>query len=242
MPVAMITGGASWFSRETTRLLLAEGWRVVLGEINETNLAEVLGEIGDARVTGGKLDVTDLAMVKSFADKIFRDFGSIDALVNIAGGTNYLGMPRLPFHETKPENWDLVLRPNLYGTLNCCHAVLPHMIAGKRGSIVNISSGMGLRGSARMTTYSAAKAAIIGFTRALCQEVGQYNVRVNSIAPGSAESRWQPDVSKGGERLPPIGSRTSARDVANAIAFLISDKASHMTGACLDISGGTSLH
>ena len=242
MPVAMITGGASWFSRETTKLLLADGWHVVLGEINEKNLAEVLDAIGDRRVTGGRLDVVNLHAVKAFADKIFQDFGSIDALVNVAGGTNYLGMPRVPFHEMKPENWDLVLKPNLYGTLNCCHAVLPRMIAGKRGSIVNISSGMGLRGTARMTTYSAAKAAIIGFTRALCQEVGQYNIRVNSIAPGSAESRWQPDVSKGGERLPPLGTRTSARDVANAIHFLISDRSSHMTGTCLDISGGTSLH
>ena len=242
MPVAMITGGASWFSRETTKLLIADGWHVVLGEINEKNLAEVLDAIGDRRVTGGRLDVVDLPEVKAFADKIFQDFGSIDALVNVAGGTNYLGIPRLPFHEMKPENWDLVLKPNLYGTLNCCHAVLPRMIAGKRGSIVNISSGMGLRGTARMTTYSAAKAAIIGFTRALCQEVGQYNIRVNSIAPGSAESRWQPDVSKGGERLPPLGTRTSARDVANAIHFLISDRSSHMTGTCLDISGGTSLH
>lgn len=242
MPVAMITGGASWFSRETTKLLLADGWYVVLGEINEKNLAEVLESIGDPRVTGGRLDVVDLSAVKAFADGIFRDFGSIDALVNVAGGTNYLGMPRLPFHEMKPENWDLVLKPNLYGTLNCCHAVLPHMITGKRGSIVNISSGMGLRGTARMTTYSAAKAAIIGFTRALCQEVGQFNIRVNSIAPGSAESRWQPDLQKGGTRMPPLGERTSAKDIANAITFLISDKASHITGACLDVSGGSSLH
>lgn len=242
MPVAMITGGASWFSRETTKLLLEDGWSVVLGEINEANLAEVLAAINDKRVTGGRLDVTDLPAVKAFADAIVQNLGSVDALVNIAGGTNYLGMPRLPFHELKPENWDLVLKPNLYGTLNCCHAVLPHMIANKRGSIVNISSGMGLRGSAGMTTYSAAKAGIIGFTRALCQEVGQFNIRVNSIAPGSAESRWQPDVTKGGARLPPIGSRTSARDVANAIHFLISDKSSHMTGACLDVSGGSSLH
>lgn len=242
MPVAMMTGGASWFARETAKLLIAEDWRVVLGEINEKALMETLADINDKRVTGGRLDVTDLEAAKKFAADVIAAHGSIDALVNVAGGTNYLQMPRVPFHEMKPENWDLVLRPNLYGTLNCCHAVLPHMIAAKAGAIVNISSGMGLRGSAGMTTYSAAKAAIIGFTRALCQEVGVYNIRVNSIAPGSAESRWQPDLKKGGARLPPIGTRTSARDVANAITFLISDKASHITGACLDVSGGSSLH
>lgn len=242
MPVALITGGASWFSRETSKMLLAEGWSVALGEINEKNLAEVLADLDSPRASGGRLDVTDLGSVRAFVDTVAKQRGSIDALVNVAGGTNYLQMPRLPFVEMKPENWDLVLKPNLYGTLNCCHAVLPQMIAQKSGSIVNLSSGMGLRGTARMTTYSAAKAAIIGFTRALCQEVGQYNIRVNAIAPGSAESRWQPDVKKGGERLPPLGTRTSAKDVANAIVFLISDKSSHMTGTCLDVSGGTALH
>ena len=119
MPTALITGGASWFSRETSRMLIAEGWSVALGEINEKNLAEVLGELNSPKATGGKLDVTDLASVRAFVDKAAKDNGSIDALVNVAGGTNYLGMPRLPFVETKPENWDLVLKPNLYGTLNC---------------------------------------------------------------------------------------------------------------------------
>ncbi len=242
MPVAIITGGASWFSRETARQLLDEGWDIALGDTNRPALDNVLAALDDNRISGDTLDVTDIGAVKTFVNGVIGKHGRIDALVNVAGGTNYLNMPRLPFHEMKPENWDLVLRPNLYGTLNCCHAVLPHMIAASQGSIVNISSGMGLRGTAGMSTYSAAKAGIIGFTRALCQEVGAYHIRVNSIAPGSAESRWQPDLQKGGARLPPIGSRTSARDVANAIVFLISEKASHITGACLDVSGGSSLH
>lgn len=242
MPVAVLTGGASWFARESARLLLDDGWTIALGEINEPNLREVLDAFPDAGVTGGRLDVTDLSDVRRFFTSVVQTHGRIDALVNIAGGTNYLQMPRRPFHEIPPEDWDLVLKPNLYGVLNCCHAVLPGMIAQKSGVIINLASGMGLRGSARMSTYSAAKAAIIGFTRSLCQEVGAHQIRVNSIAPGSAESRWRPDLQSGGERLPPLGARTSARDIANAIAFLISDKASHITGACLDVSGGSSLH
>jgi NAD(P)-dependent dehydrogenase (short-subunit alcohol dehydrogenase family) len=242
MPVAVLTGGASWFAREAAHLLLEDGWTIVLGEINETNLREVLEAFPGAPVTGARLDVTDLGDVRRFVRWVTETHGQIDALVNIAGGTNYLQMPRRPFHEMPPEDWDLVLKPNLYGVLNCCHAVLPGMIEKRNGVIINLASGMGLRGSAKMSTYTAAKAAVIGFTRSICQEVGPYGIRVNSIAPGSAESRWQPDLQKGGERLPPLGSRTSARDVANAIAFLISDKASHITGACLDVSGGSSLH
>jgi short-subunit dehydrogenase len=242
MPVAVLTGGASWFARETARLLLPDGWTVVLGEINEANLRDVLDAFSGERIEGERLDVTDLAGVKTFFNRVLEKHGKIDALVNIAGGTNYLQTPRRPFHEIPPEDWDLVLKPNLYGVLNCCHAVLPGMIAQRSGVIINLASGMGLRGSARMSTYTAAKAAIIGFTRSICQEVGQYQIRVNSIAPGSAESRWQPDLQQGGTRLPPLGARTSARDIANAITFLMSDKASHITGACLDVSGGSSLH
>lgn len=244
MPVAMITGGASWFSRETARLLLAEGWQLVLTDINEANLAEVAAALGGgARVAARPLDVTDFAAVTEFVAALIAERGSIDALVNVAGGSNFLQQPRLPFHETKPDYWDRILKPNLYGTFHCCHAVLPHMIAAGKGSIVNLSSGMGLRGAARMAPYSAAKAAIIAFTQAVCQEVGPFGVRVNCIAPGSAESRWYPDLEQGGNRgTPPLGLRTSAADVANAIHFLLSDQAAHITGACLDVSGGTALH
>jgi 2-hydroxycyclohexanecarboxyl-CoA dehydrogenase len=242
MPVAMMTGGGSWFSRETARLLLDEGWHVHLSDIDQGRLDETLRDLNRPdRVTVTRLDVTNRDEVRAHADAVAAS-GGIDALVNVAGGSNYLQMPRLPFHEMDPANWDLILRPNIYGVLNCCHAVLPHMIAAGHGAIVNISSGMGLRGMARMSTYSASKFAIIGFTQSVCQEVGQYGVRINCIAPGSAESRWQPDLQSGNVKLPPLGTRTSARDVANAVVFLISDKASHITGACLDISGGTSLH
>lgn len=239
----MITGGASWFSRETARLLLDDDWNVILCDINETHLAEVVDTLGGPpRTTGRRLDVTDRNGVTSFVDGVVAEHGDLDALVNVAGGSNYLQLPRIPFHESDPEKWDLIIRPNLYGVLHCCHAALPHMVKARKGVIVNVASGMGLRGQARMSTYTASKFAIVGFTQAVCQEVGQYGIRINCVAPGSAESRWQPDLQQGSTRVPPLGTRTSAKDVANAIAFLISDKASHITGSCLDISGGTSLH
>ena len=245
MPTAMITGGASWFSRETAKRLVADGWTVCLSDINEKNLNEVVGEInGGKRVETALLNVTDLESVKKYVNGVIERHSAIDALANVAGGSNYLQMKRIPFHEMKPENWDLIFKPNIYGVLNCCYAVLPHMIKANKGSIVNIASGMALRGQALSSTYSTAKAAIVAFTQSLCQEVGKHNIRVNSIAPGSAESRWAPDLKGGGGTggLSPLGDRTTAEDVAKAILFLISDRSSHVTGTCLDISGGISLH
>lgn len=245
MPLAMFTGGGSWFVREAARNLIADGWQIALSDIDLDGAKDNAKEIGGDNVASvDQLDVTDLEAVKAYADGLAGRFGGIDALVNVAGGTNYLKMKRLPLHETDPANWDRILRPNIYGTINCCYAVSPHMIAAKQGVIINLSSGMGLKGKPRMALYSFAKGGIVTFTHALCQELAPFNIRVNAIAPGSAESRWMPELtpSGGGSTVPPLGSRTSAKDVGDAIHFLISDKARHITGICLDISGGSSLH
>ena len=243
MPLAMFTGAGSWFVREASLNLIKDGWQVALSDANVDAVKENVKVIGDEHVVSAeRLDVTDLQTVKTYVNGLVEKHGSLDALVNVAGGTNYLQMGRPPFHETNPDQWDLILRPNIYGVLNCCHAAIPHMIKANKGNIINISSGMGIRGKANMALYSFAKGGVVNYTHALCQELGRYNIRVNSIAPGSAESRWMPDLKSGGTAIPPIGSRTSAKDVGDAIHFLISDKARHITGICLDLSGGTSLH
>jgi len=244
MPLAMFTGGGSWFVREASRNLIDDGWHVALSDIDLDGAkknAEAIG--GDNVASVDRLDVTDLAAVQNYADALIEKHGAIDALVNVAGGTNYLQMGRPPFHKTKPEEWHRVLGPNIHGTLNCCYGVIPHMIKAQAGTIINLSSGMGLRGKGNMALYSFAKGGIVRFTQSLCEELGQYNIRVNSIAPGSAESRWMPDLKPAeGGTAPPIGTRTSAKDVGDAIHFLISERAKHITGICLDVSGGTSLH
>ena len=247
MPVAFITGGASWFSRETARLLLADTWSVVLSDINMEHLAEVAAELGNpSSLSTCFMDVADRDAVKSTIDAVAREHGNVDALVNVAGGSMHLsavGIVRLPFHETDPMVWEKFIRPGLYGVMHCTHAVVPHMIAARRGGIVSIASGMALRGQPRMAVYSAVKHALVGFSQAIAQEVALYGVRMNTIAPGASESRWKPDLTAaptGGAS--PLGRRTSAVDVANAIHFLLSDKAGHITGACMDLSGGTQLH
>lgn len=245
MPLAMFTGAASWFVREAARNLITDGWQVALSDIDLEGAEANAREIGGGNVASvERLDVTDLDAVKAYADGLAGTHGSIEALINVAGGTNYLKMPRLPLHETDPETWQRILAPNINGTINCCYAVIPHMIRANGGAIVNLSSGMGLKGKPNMALYSFAKGGIVTFTHALCRELAQYNIRVNAIAPGSAESRWMPELkpASGGATIPPLGTRTSAKDVGDAIHFLISDKARHITGICLDISGGSSLH
>ena len=244
MPLAMFTGGSSWFVREASRNLVQEGWQVALSDINMDSLKENTAAIGSEGVASAdRLDVTDLSAVRKYVDEIANKHGNIDALINVAGGTQYLKMDRPPFHETNPEQWRLILGPNLYGTLNCCHAVIPHMVKARRGVIINLSSGMGLRGKANWALYSLAKGGIVRLSQSLCEELGQYNIRVNSIAPGSAQSRWMPDLMpEKGSAVPPIGSRTTAKDVGDAIHFLISDRARHITGICLDLSGGSAMH
>jgi NAD(P)-dependent dehydrogenase (short-subunit alcohol dehydrogenase family) len=241
----MFTGAASWFVREASRNLIADGWQVALSDIDLDGAKATAKEVGGDNVAAvDRLDVTDLAAVKAYADGLAAEHGTIDALVNVAGGTNYLKLPRLPLHETDPANWPRILAPNINGTINCCYTVIPHMIGAGHGVIINLSSGMGLKGKANMALYSFAKGGIVTFTHALCQELAQYDIRVNAIAPGSAESRWMPELKPAGGRatVPPLGARTSAKDVGDAIHFLISDKARHITGICLDISGGSSLH
>jgi 2-hydroxycyclohexanecarboxyl-CoA dehydrogenase len=186
------------------------------------------------------LDATDRTQVKTVVDELIARHHGIDALINAAGGMRGLGIPKTDFSGMAPEVWTRLLDANLHSVLNCTHAVLPLMIAQKRGAIVSIAASRGLRGGPGASIYSAAKAAIIVFSQALAQEVGHHGIRVNTIAPGNAEARWKP--SEQASERSPLGRPTSGRDVGRAVAFLLSEDAAHITGACLDVSGGTTLH
>lgn len=244
MPLAMITGGASFMSVETAKLLIAGGWRLALSDIDADLVGKVAKELGGPpKATADRLDVTKLDDVQKYVAALLSRHGSIDALVNVAGGRRSVGASRDAFLDMTPKAWDEVLNPNLKGVMNCCYAVLPAMIKARKGVIVSVASGRGLRGVKNASIYSAAKAAVIKFSQSIAQEVGPYGVRVNTVAPGSTESRWAPDLAKNpGSTISPLGGRTRAKDVADAIVFLISDKASHITGSCMDISGGNALY
>lgn len=240
MPVAFITGGGSLICEGIATTLSARGWHVVVTDINLDNAKLVAGKCtGPGSAEAIHLDATNPEQIDAVVKDILTRHGAIDGLVNGAGGGRGIGFPRMPFVEMTRDYWTRMLDANLNSMIAVTHAVLPSMIKRGSGSIVSIAAGRGLKGGRNAAIYSAAKAAIIVFAQSVAQEVGKQNVRINTIAPGNAEARWK---KPGDEVRSPLGRNTSAEDVGKGVAFLLSDDASHITGSCLDISGGTSLH
>jgi 2-hydroxycyclohexanecarboxyl-CoA dehydrogenase len=239
MPLALITGGGSAIGEGIACCLAGRGWTVAVTDIKldlARNVATKAGTTAEALA----LDATDRPRIDATVKDLIARHGRIDALVNVAGGMRGLGIAKSDFAAMTPEVWNRILTVNLQSVLHCCHAVLPGMIAAKRGAIVSIAASRGLRGGPQASIYSAAKAAIIVFSQSLAQEVGPHGIRVNTIAPGNAQARWKTPAMES-ERSP-LGRATSGDDIGRAVAFLLSDDAAHITGSCLDVSGGTSLH
>jgi 3-oxoacyl-[acyl-carrier protein] reductase len=241
MSLALITGAGSLIGEGIAQALANAGWRLVLSDINDKTMGSVAAGLPAKSVASTEvMDVTDPAAIARVLKKIGDTHGPLDALVNVAGGGRGLGVQLKDFVDITPAERDKVIEVNLKGVMNCCQAVLPGMIAAKKGSIVSISAARGLRGGPKATIYSACKAAIIVFSQSLALEVGPHGIRVNTVAPGNTPARWKapaPDRIRS-----PLGTETSPADVGAAVAFLLSDQASHITGSCLDVSGGTALH
>jgi 2-hydroxycyclohexanecarboxyl-CoA dehydrogenase len=239
--VAVVTGGASGIGAATARRLAAEGAEVWVADRNEAGAGEVAAEIGGSALA---VDVSDDAAVR----EAFAGVGAVDILINNAGIDRW-GF----FANTEPEYWQEVMAVNLLGVLSCTHAVLPGMHERGRGAIVNVASEAARAGSAGGAPYSASKAGVIGFTRALARESARYGVRVNAVAPGPIET---PLLMHAGdsvgeeraERMREVMTMTTALrrlgtpdEVAAAIAFLASDDASYVTGQTLNVSGGLTM-
>jgi NAD(P)-dependent dehydrogenase (short-subunit alcohol dehydrogenase family) len=240
MATALITGAASLMGEGIGLSLAQREWDLMLVDINEEGARKASNRFSNkVRAEVAKVDVTDHARVCSLVQETAARFGTIDVLVNCAGGFRGLGIRPKSLVEIPPEDWQQIINVNLKGVLNTVHAVLPIMKAQRRGNIVSIAASRGLRGGVNAAHYSAAKAGIILFTQAMVLECAEYGVRINSIAPGNAEARWKTsDDGKSG----PLGRPASAQDIGEAVAWLVSDGASHVTGACIDLSGGTTLH
>ncbi len=239
MPLAFLTGGGSLIGEGIARTLVERGWSVAVTDLNLDLARQVAARAGSG-ADAFQLDVTDRARVQRLVQELLSRHARIDALVNAAGGMRGLGIEKSNFADVPPDVWQRLLAVNLEGVLNCTHAVLPSMIAAKSGAIVSIAASRGLRGGASASIYSAAKAAVIVFSQSLAQEVGRFGIRVNTIAPGNVEARWKSEDPEAARN--PLGRATSGMDVGRAVAFLLSGDAAHITGACLDVSGGTTLH
>jgi 2-hydroxycyclohexanecarboxyl-CoA dehydrogenase len=241
---ALVTGGASGIGAATARRLAAEGARVAIGDVNEAGARAVAGELDGF---GCALDVTDTASVRAAVAAIEQQLGPVDVLVNNAG-TDLFSY----FVNTDEGMWDFVLGVNLRGVLAVTHAVLPGMQERRGGSIVNVASEAGRVGSQGSSIYSAAKAGVIGFTKAIARESARYQVRCNAVAPGPIET---PLLNAAPELLGELGVRLKQgmvnqtvlrrsgepEEVAAAIAFLASEDASYVTGQTLNVSGGLSM-
>jgi 2-hydroxycyclohexanecarboxyl-CoA dehydrogenase len=241
---ALVTGGASGIGAATARRLAAEGARVAIGDLDEQGACTVAGELdGFACV----LDVSDAGSARAGVAAVVAELGEIDVLVNNAGTDRFAF-----FVNSDEELWDFVLGVNLRGVLAVTHAVLPRMQERRTGAIVNVASEAGRVGSQGSVVYSAAKAGVIGFTKAIARESARYRVRCNAVAPGPIETPLLNNapriLGEIGERLKQgmvnatvMGRSGEPEEVAAAIAFLASDDASYVTGQTLNVSGGLSM-
>jgi 2-hydroxycyclohexanecarboxyl-CoA dehydrogenase len=241
---ALVTGGASGIGAATARRLAAEGARVAIGDLDEEGAGAVAGELDGFACA---MDVADAESVRTGVAAAVSRLGEIDVLVNNAGTDRFAF-----FVNTDEELWDFVLGVNLRGVLAVTHAVLPAMQQRRTGAIVNVASEAGRVGSQGSAVYSAAKAGVIGFTKAVAREAARYRVRCNAVAPGPIETpllNAAPALlGEVGERLKQAMVNTTAlgragepEEVAAAIAYLASDDASYVTGQTLNVSGGLSM-
>jgi 3-oxoacyl-[acyl-carrier protein] reductase len=240
--VAVVTGASQGIGRETSLALAEAGAKVVVAARNEEKLAALVSEIAAA---GGeafavKMDVADADQVKAGFKQVIEKFGRLDILVNNAAVTRDGLAVRM-----KKEDWEAVLQTNLTGAHFCIQQALPTMMKARAGRIISISSVVAQSGNAGQANYVAAKAGLIGLTKAIAIEIASRNVTVNAVAPGFIETPMTdvlPDKVK--EELKtriPLGRMGSARDVAAAIVFLASDEACYITGHVLNVNGGMHL-
>ena len=238
--VAVVTGGASGIGKAVVRALCRDGFAVAINY--NSSEAQALALASELSANGGnvitvKADVSSSEQVNAMMQTVNDKLGSPDVLVNNSGIAQ-----QLLFTDITDEDWNRMIGINLTGTFNTCRAVLPFMIHEKKGRIINISSMWGQVGASCEVHYSAAKAGVIGLTKALAQEVAPSGITVNCVAPGAIETKMmasfsQDDIDCLCEEIP-LGRLGKPGEIADMVAFLASESAGYITGQIIGVNGG----
>lgn len=241
--VAIVTGAARGIGRMIALKFAEEGADVAFTDLskdeNMDSLEKELAELG-VKGKGYVSDASNYEQAHQVADRVAEDFGKIDILVNNAGITRDTLLMRMD-----EEMWDLVIKVNLKSVFNFTKAVQKYMLKARTGSIINMSSVVGVNGNAGQANYSASKAGILGFTKSIAKELGARNVRCNAIAPGfiitDMTGKLPENVKDEWIKTIPLKRGGLPEDVANVTLFLASDLSSYMTGQTLQVCGGMSV-
>ncbi len=237
---ALVTGASRGIGRAVAAALAREGWPVCVNYLERRDAAEAL--VRDLRAQGRaamalQADVADRAAVEAMVRAASEELGPVELLVNNAGISRQ-GL----FQDLDDETWERLLAVNLTGPRNAVRAVLPHMLGEKRGCIVSISSIWGLRGGSCETAYAVTKAGVIGLTRSLALELAPSGIRVNCVAPGCVETDMVRALGEETRTMlaeeTPLGRLGKPEEIAEAVAFLASEKAAFITGQVLTADGG----
>jgi 3-oxoacyl-[acyl-carrier protein] reductase len=240
--VAIVTGAARGIGRMIAIRFAQEGAEVAFTDLSRDENMESLEKELSALGVKGKgyvSDASDYEQAHQVVDEIVADFGKVDVLVNNAGITRDTLLMRMD-----EEMWDLVIKVNLKSVFNFTKAVQRYMLKARSGSIINMSSVVGVNGNAGQANYSASKAGILGFTKSVAKELGSRNVRCNAIAPGfiitDMTDKLPENVKEEWIKTIPLKRGGLPEDVADVALFLASDLSSYMTGQTLQVCGGMS--
>jgi 3-oxoacyl-[acyl-carrier protein] reductase len=240
---ALITGGTAGIGKEIALTFAKHGANVVIFGTNRDNANQVIQELNQVRVfpeqqfSAEIVNVSDKKSVEETLVRLLASWGTIDILVNNAGITRDNLLMKM-----SEEEWDSVIDVNLKSVYNLCQSLVRSMIKAKSGKIINISSVIGLTGNAGQVNYAASKSGMIGFTKALAQELATRNICVNCVAPGFIKTRMTDALSdvqqEGVLKKIPMGRMGSPQEIADAVLFLASPLSNYITGQVLTVDGG----
>lgn len=241
--VVIVTGAGSGIGRAIAHCFAKEGAISVIAELRSEAGEQVAGEIKNegAKALAIKTDVSNREEVLVMVKRVVDEFGKVDILVNNAALTT---MSFNYFHELKPEEWEKEIEVDWIGVLNCCHAVIPHMIEQKWGKIVSITSDASKISTPRQSVYSGNKAAIAGFSRTIAGELARHGINVNCVAPGTVDTPATQGLGDVIEKMikgVPKRRLAKPEEIAGVVMFLCSEEADYMTGQHISVSGGMTM-